>query len=104
MLSRDKYQAMLFAERAAKAQNDFPVAPAITEALERYTLDRIPTGGFLAACLANDLHDACARADDVNRFNLYNIVGWIQNVVPIRAWGSREAVKRWLSTPETTND
>ena len=68
----------------------------IKESLTRYVENKIPPGGFLCAVLENDLKEACARADDVNRYRLFEIVAYCYNHIPSACWGSREAVINWL--------
>ena len=68
----------------------------IKEALNRYTQDRIPTGGFLTAVLENNLMEAMGRADTINRYNLYDICTYIYNELPGHIHGSPEKVKQHL--------
>lgn len=63
----------------------------------RYIEDKIPPGGFVLAVLCNDLKEACARADDINRRLLWEIVAWLYNEAPSDCWGSPERVEAWLS-------
>jgi hypothetical protein len=67
------------------------------DALVRYRDHRLTPGGFLYAVLTNDLVGAALRADHLNFDALAHIVGWCSNELPQEAWGSEEAVKRWLS-------
>lgn len=69
------------------------IRPAIRQALEAYLLNHRPIGGFLQACLANDLRSALARADYDNKSAvvLQDIVWFIANELPgpahdYRAW------------------
>ena len=68
----------------------------IKESLNRYTKDRIPTGGFLTAVLENDLMGAIARADHINIQRLPEICKYIYNELPSSIWGSREKVRKHL--------
>lgn len=68
----------------------------IKESLDRYTKDRIPTGGFLTAVLENDLMGAMGRADHINRQRLPEICKYIYNELPSGIWGSREKVQNHL--------
>jgi len=68
----------------------------LVAALERYVERGIPTGGFLRACLENDLLLATSTADDNNLLILRDIVKYICNELPSACWGSREKVKAWL--------
>ena len=65
--------------------------------LDRYVEHRIPTGGFLQACLENDLVDAAGRADDQNRYLLFEIACYMYNDMPLACRGSREKVAAWLA-------
>lgn len=65
-----------------------------------YITQGIPPGGFLFAVLSNDLREACARADDINRHLLFEIVGWLWNEAPAPCWGSPAKVNAWLAEAE----
>ena len=66
------------------------------ESLDRYVKNRISTGGFLRACLANDFMEAVGRADVVNIHYLRDIASYIYNDMPISSHGSYEIVDNWL--------
>ena len=68
----------------------------IIDSLERYIQHGIPTGGFLEAVISNNLQDACRRADEQNRYRLFDIVAWLYNEAPIECWGSPEAYIAWI--------
>jgi hypothetical protein len=76
------------------------VPPGLHTGLVEYFAARRPTGSFLRAVLENDLQLACLRADDVNRWEIANIVLFLHSYVPSPAWGSTEAVAAWLADPE----
>jgi len=82
---------------ATREENSKAIRPDVIDSLKRYRDDRIPTGGFLAAVLSNDLKQACGRADSDNRETLVDIVTWIYNEMPSGAWGSPERVRDWLA-------
>lgn len=65
--------------------------------LLRYIVDGIGPGDFLSAVLANDLREACGRADGVNRHLLWQYVRWLYNEAPSGCWGSPEEVDHWLA-------
>jgi hypothetical protein len=65
--------------------------------LNRYFTDHIETGSFLRAVLENDLRGACARADVVTRWALFQVVTYIELMAPKECWGSPEKVKAWLT-------
>ncbi len=68
--------------------------------LQRYIEHRIQTGGFLESVLRNDLMEACARIDDNQRVNFWNLAKWIYNNVPGCARGSHEKVQDWLRSDQ----
>lgn len=70
---------------------------SLQDGMRLYIEDRIPTGSFMLAVLSNDLLTACERADDVNRYRLFDIVDWLYNEAPRECWRSPEAVKTWLA-------
>ncbi len=74
----------------------YVVSDDMLEALQAYAEHGRPVGDFLTAVLANDLQDACGRADDFNLPNLPAFAAWVYNECPIPAHGSRERVKAWI--------
>jgi hypothetical protein len=74
----------------------YAIRDDIKESLDNYATHRYQPGGFLMAVLANDLTDACGRADSDNAANLHEIVKYIYNELPGICWGSRERVTEWL--------
>ena len=54
-----------------------------------------PMGSFCEAVVANDLKEACKRADERNQEALVDIVKWLYNYAPIGSWGSPTALKMW---------
>ncbi len=72
------------------------MSPEITHQLERYVKYRIPMGGFLRAVLENDFMRAVRKADDYNRFALYDITEYMIANMPVESYGSVEAVSNWL--------
>ena len=66
------------------------------DALQRYVVDRIPTGSFLHAVLCNDLIDAIGRADSESVGELQAIITFLFNEVRSDCYGSPEKVARWL--------
>lgn len=65
-------------------------------AFHRYLEHGILPGGFLLACLENDLTEAVCRADAINIRLLPEIVSYLLQAFPTSAWGSREAVHEWV--------
>ena len=73
------------------------IPPALLEGLVRYRDNRIATGGFLRAVLANDLNGAIFRADDESLGAIPSLVRWIREELPIESWGTVERVNLWLA-------
>ncbi len=76
------------------------VSIQLIESITRYVEIRVPAGGFLHACLQNDLSGATSRADSMNARLLPEIVSLIYCEVPSEAWGTREKVAAWLEGRE----
>lgn len=64
--------------------------------VKRYIEHGINPGHFLSAIIDNNLKEACARADDINRHLLFDICSWFYNEAPAQCWGSREKHERWI--------
>jgi|SRR6185436_6091309 len=75
-------------------ESDVPVS--LHAGLIEYFAARRPTGSFLRSVLENDLSQACARADDINRWHLVEVVTFLHGSCPGTAWGSPEKVTAWL--------
>lgn len=72
--------------------------PHLIERLIDYRDNGTPTGDFLRAVLENNLWQAIGRADDENLPRLPDIVAWVYENMPHKAWGSREAVNLHIGT------
>lgn len=66
--------------------------------VRRWIENGIPPGSFLAAVLSNDLREACARADDVNRNRLHDIVSFFYSYAPNGCWGSPDRFQDWMKS------
>lgn len=66
------------------------------DGLVRYIEHGIQPGSFLRAVLVNDLKEACAMADEENKYRLYDFVYALYNYAPSTCWGSEERVQRWI--------
>lgn len=71
--------------------------PEIRASLLAYALDGRETGGFLRACLENDLMEAVCRADENNLADIADIARFIYNELPAPCHGSPGHVQRWLA-------
>ena len=76
------------------------LATELEESLRAYIATGRPTGGFLRACLSNDLSGACARADEANLIQIPVIVAFLVNKAPASCWGSPQRVDDWLTTKQ----
>lgn len=70
--------------------------PGVIKSLKLYAEAGVPPGGFLEAVLSNDLKEAFGRADENNRYAMFDIVSYCWNHIPAACWGSKEAVTEWL--------
>ena len=68
----------------------------IVPGLIDYLVDHHEPGGFLMAVITNDLREACARADSINRHRVFEIVSFLYNHAPSGSWGSPEKVADWI--------
>lgn len=75
--------------------NNGKIPDAILEGIRMWVDYGYTPGDFLQAVLRNDLQDACGRADDYNRWILFDIVSHLYNECPAPCWGSPEKVKAW---------
>lgn len=74
------------------------IIPAHTrQSLSDYLTRRLPPGGFLEAVLMNDLYMAACRADGLNSLQLIAIIKYVASRFPMECWGSKQAIKDWLS-------
>ena len=65
------------------------------DGMRRYFERGVMPGSFLRSVLANDLVNACGRADEIGRVNLFEIVTWCYWELPSNAWQSLDAVDAW---------
>ncbi len=84
--------------RAALASPEVPLH--LRGGLERYFDWGILPGGFLQAVLCQDLDEAIARADPSSIRALPALCIWLTHHAPAHAWGSRETVLAWTTTPD----
>ena len=77
---------------------DFSGIPAYMHApLREYLLAGKRPGGFVTAVLENDLMTAIGRADPDNLKSLQKYVRLLHNYLPVRSYGSKEAVEAWTA-------
>lgn len=75
----------------------------IKESLELYVKHKIKPGGFLTACLENNLSEAFGRADHINQARMFGIVQYMYNEIPSDCWGSPEKVEAWVTEERQAN-
>lgn len=73
----------------------------LRESLDAYIETGRPTGGFLEACICNELTLAIARADDDSLQAIPAVIGYLYNHAPTGSWGNRECMKAWLEAKRT---
>jgi len=66
------------------------------DALERYAVQHVETGGFLRAVLENNLTVAVGVADQETVGELKQIVTFVYNRLPSNCWGTPDKVTAWL--------
>jgi hypothetical protein len=74
---------------------DWKIPRRLAGGLARYVLERIPTGGFLEAVLANDLSQAVGRADSESVLYLVPLTLIVHNYVPGGA--RRDLISEWIN-------
>lgn len=78
------------------AEAAFLIPNYLREAVDRYGVDGMETGGCLRAVLENDLLQAVLRADPITSVALPAIVKYCHHTLPSHAWGSSGRVEAWL--------
>lgn len=74
-----------------------PIPAHMHDGLILYLVHRRRPGHFLTAILSNDLAGAANRADAENQAALFAYAYFLYNYAPRTAWGSREAVRTYLT-------
>lgn len=86
----------LDAETLTERLHQSRVPEHMHDGLILWLTEGIPPGSFMTAILTNDLREACNRADDTNRYRLYDFVFFLYNYAPVGSWGSWENVQDWI--------
>ena len=79
------------------------IPPYMHEGIVEYIFKRRPIGSFLYAVLTNNLREACNRADNSNKYLLYQYIFFFYNYAPMACWGSEEMVDAWLARRAETH-
>lgn len=70
--------------------------PNARDALRLYLENGYQPGSCYTSILSNDLKGAAISADAVTRATFFEIVSWLHWEIPGCAWGTPEAVERWI--------
>lgn len=62
----------------------------------RYLMHGNRPGDFLLAFLCNNMREAFLRADDINKYRLYNLYAFFRDHTPAECWGDKDTVKAWM--------
>lgn len=62
--------------------------------MQRYIENGVRPGGFLAACVKNELRDAVCLAN--HAMDLSHVVGFLMHQAPALCWGSGIAHEMWV--------
>lgn len=81
--------------------NGIQLPDNLRDSIDRYVEHGVPTGGFLEACIDNDLREACGRADHINIHKLPVIVAYLYNHTPSGCWGFEGAHDAWCEKQRT---
>jgi len=81
-----------------RRDEDYDSVPSrhMVEAVKNWVENGIPPGSFLSAVITNDLKEAAATADSINRHLLFEWVGWFWMRAPSDCWGSLENAQKWI--------
>ena len=71
------------------------IPPLVFEAIGRYVKTGSTVGGFVSACLHNNLADAVFKADPDSLRAIRDIAELLYNEIPSPAWGSPAKVAAW---------
>lgn len=64
----------------------------------------LPPGGFLGAVLSNQLAEAFARADSINRAAMGDWAAWLWDEAPNECWGSPATVNAWCEARQAASE
>lgn len=68
----------------------------LKESIDAYVEHGRPTGGFLEACIDNNLSQAISRADEVSLQALPAVCGYLYNECQASSWGKAGSFKSWI--------
>jgi hypothetical protein len=65
--------------------------------ISEYIDEGILPSAFVYSVLCNRLFEACTDTDEKNRSSISEVVNYLINEVPCRAWGSKRTVEDWVA-------
>ncbi|MBF0326476.1 MAG: hypothetical protein HQL42_15590 [Alphaproteobacteria bacterium] len=71
--------------------------PTLAHDVRLYVEQGQQPNAFLMALFSNDLRGAHAHADETCRSRLSELIGWCEEYMPVRCWGTKPIVMRWLA-------
>lgn len=86
----------------APIRYDLVPVPYMADGMKLYLENGIAPGSFMHAVLEGDLFSACARADGINRHNIWKWAEWLHNYAPSGSFGSPERVAKWIAGRQQT--
>lgn len=89
--------AVITYEALSNALRLSPIPIYMREGLIHYVVNGYRPGHFLSAVISNDLKEACTRADDENRYRIYDYIFFLYNYAPMGCFGSKENFEAWLA-------
>ena len=70
---------------------------SVMASLERYYFGGMSPGGYVRGVLENDLLKALSHSSPEHGEEAFTIAKFAYNVLPARAWGSKENVDAWIN-------
>ena len=90
----------LSAKRLRKTLTHWEVDDDYANPMYNYLVHGYSPGSFFSHVLANDFMAAIQSSHPANTIPaLKKLTGWIYNVMPPEAWGSRDNVNSWCNMP-----
>ena len=66
--------------------------------INNYVENGYPMGSFLTAIFSNDLYQAVAKADDINKSIIPIYIHYLINELPCNSYGSNEIVSDYIKS------
>ncbi len=72
--------------------------------LARYVVYGERGDNFIYSVITNDLMQSCLRANSIRKNNIYGLVMFICNHIPMKCYGNINAYNRWIKNDIYRND